>query len=315
MDRIGFEILTSIRPRYTFNANRLRFYCRHTHIFLPPPYNGKITDRWNILSMPFAKLLSRQTALRELRSLLWRQLCFSFVPYRRNCLCGSRRLNTILYDIGKRQNPGRMTEMELLGLCEKAIDQDLHGPTPISNTTNSTPKRNMPPKGTKAFKWVEQWLQGNQRNSQNKCSFCETGLHDYKDCWYLVPEIRPPSWTPYNGLWCYKAFNRNQLSPSQLSQARNTSPLSAPRSETSEPQNQSKMTVEFTRDEEPYDMQIIPSFMSMASLPTTEPASNRNAHFDPKDIHPGDFPTYRPWLSDTATNYFICSERTAIFEY
>jgi Reverse transcriptase (RNA-dependent DNA polymerase) len=241
-------------------------------------------------------------------------------------------VTTVKHDIGKRQNPGRMTEMELLDLCEKAIDQgreqersyvsksNLKGsntirPTPISNTTNSTPKRNMPPKGTKAFKWVEQWLQGNPRNSQNKCSFCETGLHDCKDCWYLVPEKRPLGWTPYDGLWCYKAFNRNQPSPSQFSQARNTSPLSAPRSETSEPQNQSKMTVEFTRDEEPYDMQIIPGFMSMASLPKTEPTSNPNAHFDPKDIDPGDFPTYRPWLSDTATNYFICSERTAIFEY
>jgi hypothetical protein len=82
-------------------------------------------------------------------------------------------VTTIKHDIGKRQNPGRMTEMELLGLCEKAIDQGREqersyisksspkGPnrnksTPalnaIGSASNSTPKRNMPPKGTKAFK-------------------------------------------------------------------------------------------------------------------------------------------------------------------
>ena len=244
-------------------------------------------------------------------------------------------VTTIKHDIGKRKNPGSITEMELLDLCEKAIDQgrehersyvsrsDPKGssrnrsapaPNMANSTPFSTPKRNMPPRGTKAYKWVEQWLRGNQRNNRGKCNFCETGIHDCRDCWYLVPEKRPLDWTPYDGLWCYKVFNRNQPSFPQSSQATTTTPNSASKPETSRSQNQSKMTVEVTRDENPYDMEITPGFMSMASLPT-KPTSNTNTDFNPTDIAPHDFPSYRPWLSDTATNYFICSERTAIFEY
>jgi hypothetical protein len=33
-----------------------------------------------------------------------------------------------------------------------------------------------------AIKWVESWLQGRQRDSNNQCSFCNAGEHDARNC-------------------------------------------------------------------------------------------------------------------------------------
>ncbi|KAN0069276.1 hypothetical protein V8E54_012291 [Elaphomyces granulatus] len=34
-----------------------------------------------------------------------------------------------------------------------------------------------------------------------------------------------------------------------------------------------------------------------------------------KEFDPSDYPSFRPWLSDTAVSYTMCSERSAIVEY
>ena len=33
------------------------------------------------------------------------------------------------------------------------------------------------------------------------------------------------------------------------------------------------------------------------------------------EFEPSEYPSYRPWLSDTATSYTMCSERSAMVEY
>jgi hypothetical protein len=100
---------------------------------------------------------------------------------------------TIKYELSKRQNPNNMTEMELLDLCEKAIDRGKQRdrsyiskdkkakPTQSSTTSKrrnneNSEKRNSPPRGMSIIKCVEKWLQGNQRNNENMCSFCEAPM-------------------------------------------------------------------------------------------------------------------------------------------
>ena len=128
------------------------------------------------------------------------------------------------------------------------------------------------------IKWVESWLQGRQRDSNGQCSFCNAGEHDAKNCWYLVPEKRPAHWKPYRGLWCYyhpRFSKRPTFLPTE----------SQSRKQTAEPDSrQSKMAIGPNGEDTPFDMDHSMAFMAIENQ---------------ENITPGNYPSYRPWLSDT----------------
>lgn len=217
-------------------------------------------------------------------------------------------VTTMKHDMESKPDPNKFTELQLMELYEKAIDKgkdrehsylskssDKKTSNKTSNTTPHQPsssdkprmQKRTPPNGMPTKKWVEKWLKGEQRNAEGKCSFCEYGIHDSRDCFYLVPERRPDGWKPWKGLW--------HLMKSLPNQTQTT--LQGPES------SQSKMAVEMTGNEDPYYMDRPPGLMAKS-------ISNNDESFDHSK-----YPTYRPWLSDTATSYFMCSEKSAMVEY
>src|SRR6202161_2620864 len=230
-------------------------------------------------------------------------------------------VTAIKLDIGKQNNT--LTESELLDLYEKAIDQGRErersyvakslerkdkipkpktsrssSPSPnLPELSGTMKRRNEPPRDMSAIKWVESWLQGRQRDANNQCSFCNAGEHDTRNCWYLVPEKRRPYWKPYRSLWCYNPPRLSNLSkrPTFLpTESQSSKRTAEPDSE------QSKMAIEPNEEITPFDMDHSMAFMAV---------ENR------ENINPENYPSYRPWLSDTATSYFMCSEKTAMINY
>jgi hypothetical protein len=118
-------------------------------------------------------------------------------------------------------------------------------------------KRNAPPKDMSAIKWVEFWLQGRQGDGNNKCSFCNFGDHDPRDCWYLVPEKRPVYWKPFGGLWYYylpKSDFKRQASTLPPAQSQPSKPR------TDQDSEQSKMAAK-TSEEASFNMDYSMGFM------------------------------------------------------
>jgi Reverse transcriptase (RNA-dependent DNA polymerase) len=167
------------------------------------------------------------------------------------------------------------------------------------NPTESRPKkRQVPPQGMSIYKWVEKFLNGVQR-TDGKCTFCQWGDHDCTKCWYLNPDQRPPGWEPSQGLWAYtgpQLYAKSHRKPEHV-----------------ELPAQSKMTRQTDVDEsEAFDM-ARPLGM-MAVTHEGYPSSTGGADTD-NTIDPSQYPSFKPWLSDTASSYFICSERSAMIEY
>jgi len=153
----------------------------------------------------------------------------------------------------------------------------------------------MPPRGMNIGQWVERFLNGIQRTN-GKCTYCQWGPHDCSKCWYLNPNQRPSGWEPSQELWAYNGpqlYAKHQYAPAEL-------------------QTQSKMSRQMDVDDNVYDM-TRPLGM-MASDLHNPPSPTGGADVS-HVFNPSQYPAFKPWVNDTASSYFICSERSAMIEY
>lgn len=142
----------------------------------------------------------------------------------------------------------------------------------------SKKRRRVPPNVTSDDDWVQQWINGPQRDDDNRYMFCSFGKHDSKQCYYLVPEKRPTSWKPFKDLWCYKT-------PKEL-------PL----------QSKLASAAEGSSQDSTFSMERTPGYMTIRIGNVAE--TDQHEH-GPPSFNPDEFPSLLPWIADTATS-FLC---------
>ncbi|OJJ49805.1 hypothetical protein ASPZODRAFT_128335 [Penicilliopsis zonata CBS 506.65] len=127
------------------------------------------------------------------------------------------------HELYKRIDIDELAEKEFLRYCNEAKDRcrELerdHLKIMVAKAPRArlqTTRKNSPPRDVKHWKWVLKWINSEKQRVNGKCAFCETGEHDAKSCYYLVPTIRPGSWTPRSDMWCYKAQKTKEKSASE----------------------------------------------------------------------------------------------------